>query len=151
MKRFHFNLRPVAVLRAHQKQRAREAWAAAVRLYDESVAKLGRVRERKAEFEAALLAGRQVRFDATAEAPLLVAYRGMCAEETAADREMTAACVAMIDRRTAYINAHRRLEIVRKLEAKALQTHREAAQRFEQAEFDDFAGRSAFRKLLLSA
>ena len=61
---------------------------------------------------------------------------------------MTAACVAMIDRRSFYINAHRRLEIVRKLEAKALTAHREAAQRHEQAEFDDFAGRSAFRKLL---
>ena len=146
MKRFHFNLRPVAVLRAHQKQTAREAWAAAVRLYDESVAKLDRVRERKGEFESALLAGRTVRFDATAESALLVAYRGVCAEVTVADREMTAACVAMIDRRSFYINAHRRLEIVRK--AKALTAHREAAQRHEQAEFDDFAGRSAFRKLL---
>ena len=148
MKRFQFNLRPVAVIRAHQKQRARELWATAVRLYDESVAKLGRVRARKADFETALLAGRQERFDAAGEAPVLVAYRAVCAEEAEADREMTAARVTMGERRTAYINAHRRLEIVKRLEAKAQLAHRETAQRVEQAEFDDFAGRNAFRKLL---
>ncbi len=49
MKRFKFILRSVGVVRAHQKQRAREAWAAAVRVYDECAAKLGRVRARKAQ------------------------------------------------------------------------------------------------------
>jgi len=148
MKRFHFNLRPVAVIRSHQKQRAREAWAAAVRVYDQTVAKLDRVRERKLQFETALLAGRQVLFDASAEAPILVAYRGVCAEETAAVRETNSAHVVMIDRRADYINAHRRLEMVNRLETKARLSHREAAQRVEQAEFDDFAGRNAFRRLL---
>jgi flagellar export protein FliJ len=150
MKRYHFNLRPVAVIRSHQKQRARESWAAGVRLYDEAAAKLARVRARKAEFETALLAGRQVRFDAAAAAPALVAYRGVCTDEAEAVKETNAAHLLMIERRTAYINAHRRLEIVRKLEAKAQLAHREAAQRVEQAEFDDFAGRSAFRKLLVA-
>jgi flagellar FliJ protein len=151
MKRFRFNLRPVAVIRAHQKQQAREAWAEAIRLYDEAVARLGRVRRRKSEFEAALLAGRQVLFDAAFEAPSLVAYRGVCADETDAVRLTNEAHMAMLDRRTGYLHAHRRLEMVTRLEARARVAHREATRRIEQAEFDDFAGRSAFRKLLLSA
>jgi flagellar export protein FliJ len=150
MKRFHFNLRPVAVIGSHHKQKARELWGHAVRVYDETTAKLGRIRARKGEFETALLAGRQVRFDAAAEAPALIAYRNVCTEEAEAVRETNAAYLAMIERRTAYINAHRRLEVVRKLEAKAQLAHRAAAQRVEQAEFDDFAGRNAFRKLLVA-
>jgi flagellar FliJ protein len=148
MKRFNFNLRPVAVVRSHQKQRAREAWGAAVRVYDACVGKLDRVRARKAQFETALLAGRQVLFDAAAEAPILIAYRGVCAEEAEAVRETNAAHIVMIDRRTSYINAHRRLEMVNRLEQKARAVHRDATHRAEQSEFDDFAGRSAFAKMV---
>ncbi len=102
------------------------------------------------KFETALLAGRQVRFDAATEAPLLVAYRNMCGEETESVRETNVAHVAMIERRASYLTAHRRLEMVNRLEAKARTTHPRGGPAVppEQAEFDDFAGRNAFRTLL---
>ena len=111
MKRFHFNLRPVSVIRTHREMRARDAFASAVHLYVEAEEKLARVRERKAEFEAALFAGRRGRFHAAGEAQSLAAYRRECLEE------------------------------------RARAGHRQAAGREEQAEYDDFAGRAAHRKL----
>lgn len=146
MKRFHFNLRPVAVIRAHHEQRARDALAAAVRQFQEVTEKLTRIRARKEEFEVALLASRRVRFDAAGEAPVLLAYRGVCLEEAEADKAVTAARGVMAERRATYITAHRRLEIVRRLETKARVAHRQAALHAEQVEFDEFAGRAAHRK-----
>lgn len=146
MKRFHFNLRPVAVIRAHHELRARDALAAAARQLQEVSEKLARVRARKAEFETALLASRRERFDAAGEAPVLLAYRGVCAEEAEADKVVVAARQLMAERRTAYINAHRRMEIVRRLETKARAAHRVAVLHAEQVEFDEFAGRAVFRK-----
>ncbi|MEO6875339.1 MAG: flagellar export protein FliJ [Opitutaceae bacterium] len=147
MKRFHFNLRPVAVIRAHHKLRARETWAASIRLYDEAIENLGRVRARKTAFEVAVLDSRHVRFDATAAGPALVAYRSVCTEETETVRALNAARDVMAGHRVAYIAAHRRLEAVKRLETKAQLAHREVERRSEQAEFDDFAGLAFHRRL----
>ncbi len=147
MKRFRFNLRPVSVIRTHHEMRARDAFATAVHLYVEAEERLARVRERKAEFEAALFAGRRDRFHAAAEAQTLAAYRRECLEEIETERGVIAARALMIERRAEYVEAHRRLEVVNRLEAKARASHRQAANREEQAEFDEFAGRAAHRKL----
>jgi flagellar FliJ protein len=146
VKRFHFNLRPVAVIRAHHELRARDALAAAVRQFQADAGKLTRVRARKEEFEVALLASRRVRFDPAGEASVLLAYRGVCLEEAAAEQAVAAARAVMAECRAAYIHAHRRLEIVRRLETKARTLHRQAALHAEQVEFDEFAGRAASRK-----
>jgi flagellar FliJ protein len=147
MKRFRFNLRPVSVIRAHRELRAREAFATAVHLYVEAEEKLARIRQRKSEFEAALLAGRSARFDAAGEAQTLIAYRHECTEETAGEQAVATAHQVMTERRTQYLEAHRHLEVVQRLEAKARLAHRQETLRAEQAEFDDFAGRAAHRKL----
>jgi flagellar protein FliJ len=145
MKRFRFNLRPVSVIRTHHEMRARDAFATAVHLYVEAEERLARVRARKAEFEAALFAGRRDRFHAASEAQSLAAYRRECIEEIEGERAMISARALMGQRRSEYIEAHRRLEVVNRLEAKARAAHRSVANREEQAEFDDFAGRAAHR------
>ena len=143
MKRFRFPLRPVAVLRAHREIRAREAFAASVHAYVRSEENLAATRTRVAQFEAALFAGRRGTFNPAAEAQSLAAYRRECAAEKEAERG-TFAARAELDRcRAEYLDAHRQLEVVKRLEAKSRLTHRAAANREEQAEFDDFATRRA--------
>ena len=143
MKRFRFPLRPVAVLRAHHESRAREIFAAAVHAYVQSEEHLAGVRARVAQFEATLFAGRRTSFNAAAEVHSLAGYRRECAAEAEAERATFAARATMEQRRADYIEAHRKLEVVERLEAKARAAHRLAAGRAEQAEFDDFASRRA--------
>jgi flagellar protein FliJ len=144
MKRFHFSLRPLAVVRAHHEQRAREAFAAAVHVYVQAEENLARTRVRMADFERALNAGRRACFNAAVEVENLTAYRRECANEGDVERRMLAAREAMERSRAAYIEAHRKLEVVHRLEEKARIAHRLSLAREEQAEFDDFAGRRHF-------
>lgn len=150
MKRFRFSLRPVAVLRAHREMRAREAFGASVNAYVKSEEELAGVRRRVAQFEAALFAGRRERFSAAEEAHTLAGYRRECAAEVEAERATNAARDAMQKRRVEYLEAHRKLEVVHRLEAKAKTAHQLAVNREEQADYDDFAGRQASRRKLSS-
>lgn len=148
MKRFRFPLRPVAVLRAHRELRAREAFAASVHAYVKSEEELATVRQRVAQYEATLSAGRRDRFSAADEAQALAGHRRECAVELSTEKVMLAARAAMQERRAEYLEAHRKLEVVNRLEAKAKIEHRTAAAREEQAEFDDYAGRQHARRKL---
>jgi flagellar FliJ protein len=146
MKRFRFPLRPVAVLRAHREIRARESFAAAVHAYVASEENLANTRRRVAQFEAALFAGRRDRFNPAEEAQQLAAYRRECAVEIDAEKATFTARAEMERCRAEYIEAHRKLEVVKRLETKARLAHHLAANREEQAEFDDFATRRAMRR-----
>ena len=151
MKRFRFPLRPVAVLRAHLEIRAREAFAAAVHACVQSEQELAEIRSRVAGLESALSAGRRERFSAAEEAGSLAAYRRDCAVEAQAERHLATQRATLQERRTEYLEAHRRVEVVSRLEEKSRAGHRLANDREEQAEFDDFAGRRfAARRPLLS-
>lgn len=151
MKRFRFPLRPVAVVRAHRESRAREAFAAAVHAYVQSEENLAASRARVARFEAALCSGRSGSFNAAEETHNLQGYRREAAAELAAERAMIAAQSTMQQKRMEYLEAHRKLEVVRRLEVKARDTHRLETNREEQAEFDDFATRRACREAAGSA
>ncbi len=146
MKRFRFPLRPVAVLRAHRELKAREAFAASVHAYVKSEEELTATRRRLVQFEAALFAGRRERFSAAEEAHTLAGYRQECAAEARAEKTMIEMREAMQQRRAEYLEAHRKLEVVKRLESKAKIAHYAAQQREEQAAFDDFAGRQAARR-----
>jgi len=151
MKRFRFPLRPLAMLREHREVRARELFALAVRAYVQSEAALAAVRARVTRFEAALFAGREGRFQAAEAAQAFAAYRRECDVEVTAERTTHAARAEMDQRRAAYLAAHRELEIVKRLEDKARNAHRLAANREEQAELDDFAGRCRVLRPLTTA
>jgi flagellar FliJ protein len=151
MKRFRFSLRSVAVLRAHRELRAREAFGAAVQAFVESEQAVAAVRARVAAFEAELAAGRRTKFSAAEEARALTVYREECAAERRADEALAAARTLMGQRRAEYLEAHRRLEVVKRLEEKARLLHRLGQQREEQTEFDELAGRRHARRSSLSA
>jgi flagellar protein FliJ len=143
MKRFRFPLRAVVVLREHCELRAREAFGAAVHAYVRSEEELATIRGRVRQFETALSAGRCEVFSAAAESQSLAGYRRECTSEIEAERAMVAARAAMQQRRIEYLEAHRKLEVVNRLEEKARQAHRAAGAREEQAAFDELSGRRA--------
>jgi flagellar FliJ protein len=147
MKRFRFPLRPVAILRAHQEMLAREAFAASVQAFVGSEQALANARLRVRTLEAELTAGRAGRFSAATEIQALAAHRRECAAEVEAETAMHKAQEAMNQRRMEYLEAHRRVEVVQRLEEKARVAHRYETAREEQAEFDDFASRRFSRRL----
>ena len=141
MKRFRFPLQPVAVLRAHREMRAQEAFGLAVQAYGKAETEHVAVRERVTQFERALFAARQQNFSAADQLQALAAYRQECLAENAAEKAMLAALTLMHQRRAEYIEAHRNVEVVAKLEQKARAAHRLDCNREEQAGYDDFAVR----------
>ncbi len=145
MKRFRFSLQPLAVIRAHREQQAKEIFASAVQAHARTEEDLARTQVRIAAFEAALNAGRQQAFSAATAAEALHAYRAECGLEKAAERTVQVAREAMEQRRVEYVAAHRNLEVVHRLEAKARGVHRTENARAEQSEFDDFSSRRALR------
>ncbi len=151
MKRFRFPLRPVAILRSHQEMVAREAFASSVQAFVRSEQELNDTRKRLRDLEQALTAGRARSFSAAAEIHAIAAYRGECAAEVEAEKAMQAAQETMNQRRMEYLEAHRRLEVVHRLEEKAKVVHRYETMREEQAEFDDFAGRRLGRRTVRTA
>ena len=107
---------------------------------------IGATRVRVAQLESTLFAGRTGSFNAADEAAQLVGYRRECGAEGEAERATFAARAAMDRARADYLEAHRKLEVVKRLEVKARTDHRLAAGREEQNEFDDYAGRMASRR-----
>jgi len=99
----------------------------------------------ESRFEAALCSGRSGSFNAAEEAHNLQGYRREAAAEIEVEKAMITARSAMEQKRSEYLEAHRKLEVVRRLETKARTAHRLETNREEQAEFDDFATRRAAR------
>lgn len=143
MKRFRFPLKPVAVLRAHRETLAREAFGAAVTAFVRAEAELATIRGRIAQFEAALEGVRQAAFSALEQAQLLDGYRRERAIEAKAERSLSEARQHMDKKRAEYLEAHRQVEIVKRLEQRARSAHARELLREEQAELDDFASRRA--------
>ncbi len=143
MKKFRFALRPVSVLRAHRESRAKEVFSGSVRAYVKAEEDLAAVRQRIAAFGASIFTRRHERFEAAEHAICLAGYRRECAAEIPAEAAVNAARAEMERRRQEYMEAHRQLEAVNKLEAKGRAAYRLALSREEQAAFDD---RPRFRR-----
>ena len=141
MKRFRFSLRPVAGLREHDEALARDSFAAAVRASNQAELQLAHVRRRVAQLEEALFAARRSRFSAAFEVNGLAAHRRECAAEAEAAGRFDQARAALEQRRLEYLEARRRMEVIRRLESRARLEHRLAAAREEQAELDEFSAR----------
>jgi flagellar FliJ protein len=150
MKRFRFPLRPVAVLRAHREVRAREAFAAALQRHAAAQDECRRIGLRMRALEAALFNGREKSFRAAEAALLLSDYRRECGAESEAERQVIAAHGDMQKARADYLEAHRQLEIVDRLEEKAREAHRYENNRSEQAEMDELAGQRRVQPFSLS-
>ncbi len=150
MKRFRFPLRPVAVLRAHREVRAKEEFAVAVSAYVNAEQLLAQARARSAELARIMAASRQESFRAADSAAFFQAYRRECDQELKAERDVNTARSTMEQRRSAYVEAHKQLKTVTKLEERAREVHRLENDRAEQAALDEFAAYRAARRPALS-
>jgi flagellar FliJ protein len=150
MKRFSFPLRPVAVIRAHRELRAKEIFAAAIHAYVLAEERLATTRALITELEERLFAGRGGRFLANEAAGLYRGYRAERQIEIKVEREVIEARADMQKRRDEYLEAHRNLDVVSRLEEKARARHRVEGLRHEQAQIDEFAGYAAARRSVLS-
>ena len=147
MKKFRFPLRPVGVLREHHQARAREAFAATVRVFTEAGAQLHRKREERRETETLMQNGRRETFRAADEISLWDAYRRICDAEKQAEQNVLAARAAMEESRQKYLEAHRAVKVVENLEQKARTEHRLGVEREAQLESDELAGLRVGRRL----
>jgi flagellar FliJ protein len=146
MKKFRFPLRPVAVLRSHAEQKAREVFAAAVRAYVATEENQRAAALRVAEIGADLSAAREGTYTAEEAAMLYRAYRNECDEEMRLQRLLVEARDLMNRRRAEYLEANRRLRVVERLEQKAREQHRVGVIAAEQAESDELAGARVYRR-----
>ena len=150
MKTFRFPLRPVAVLRAHRQARARLAFAASARAYVKAEEYLATIRAQRHELEVILHDGRRCSFKAADEISFWNAYRRVCAEGMKAERQLIEARTAMEQRRQEYMEAHRAVRVVEKLEQRARTLHQRASEREAQLELDELAGYRVARRLAAS-
>jgi flagellar FliJ protein len=150
MKKFRFPLRPVAILRAHRQAQTREAFAAAVHAYVAAEQLLVTARARKSELEAIMHDGRRATFRAADEISFWDAYRGVCDDELKVERTMMEVRQSMELRRQEYLDAHRAVKVVEKLEHKARTIHRQATEHETQVEQDEMAGLRIGRRLSAS-
>ena len=141
MKRFRFSLQPVVVLRAHREMRAQEAFGLAMQACGKAEREHATVCQQVTQFERALFAARQRTFSAADQLQALAAYRHECLAENVAEKAMLAARAQLHHRRAEYLEAHRNVEVVARLEQKARAAHRLECGREEQAGYDDFAVR----------
>jgi flagellar FliJ protein len=146
MKKFRFPLRPVAVLRSHAEQKARELFAAAVRAYVAAEENQAAAARRVAEVGAELSAARAGTYPAAEAAMLYRTYRNECDEEMRLQRLVIEARDAMHRRRAEYLEANRRLRVVERLEQHAREKHRVEFIAAEQAESDELSGARVARR-----
>jgi flagellar export protein FliJ len=141
MKRFRFPLTPVQAVRMQAKARAREVLAGTLRELAKAEAEQDVVHRRMAELERALRAGRTAGGNAAQAAHTYAAYIRELADEKACEARVAEVRKTVEHARQAYTEAHRRVEVIDRLETKARATYRLDCLREEQAEFDDLAGR----------
>ena len=145
MKRFFFPLRSVAVLRAHAELRAREAFAAAVQDFVAASLRHDECRTHLATLAEVLFAARHGRFEAAGAAAQFRAYRTECAEAQTVATSLQEARTEMDRRREAYLEAHRELKLMERLETRAGSVHHTAAGHALQGYLDHQAGHRAGR------
>ncbi len=141
MKRFRFSLTPVQAVRIQAKARAREVLAVTLRELAQAETEQAGIHRRMGDLEQALRAGRAAGGNAAEAAHTYAAYVRELADEKACEARVAEVRKTVEQARLAYTEAHRRVEVIDRLEIKARATYRLDCLREEQAEFDDLAGR----------
>jgi len=142
MKRFHFSLRAVAVMRTHKDLGARQALAGARQACEQAEARRAAALARAGETAGAIAAGRSGNFRAGDQAVFVAVHRRECAAAAEAEIQAAAARTEVERRREECIEASRQLKIVTRLEERARAAHRIACLAIEQQQLDEVgAGR----------
>jgi len=141
MKRFRFPLRSVAVVRAHREMQAREALAMAIQDCSRAEERWSSASARVSALAGAIGASRARPRPARDEAASLQGFRRECLVEAEGQKQALASRAVVAQRRDAYFEARRQMEIVRRLEERARASHRAAMLHAEQVELEEIARR----------
>jgi hypothetical protein len=145
MKRFHFPLRAVAVVRRHRELVARLALAGANQASAQAEARRVQALARAGETAGAIASARTGNFRAGDQAVFVAAHRRECAAAAEAEAAAAAARAEVARRREECIEAGRSLQVITRLEEKARAAHRAAALAGEQQQLDEIGvGRKRF-------
>jgi hypothetical protein len=139
MKRFHFPLRAVTVMRTHREVRAKLALADALQALEHAEAALAAAHARAAQTAAAIGAGRLGRFRAADETQFLALHRRECAAAADAEKHAAAARAETARRREECVEASRQLKVVTRLEENARSAHRLAWLAAEQQQMEELS------------
>ena len=149
MRRFHFKLQSVAVLRSLRELRAREALARAIRAVEQSLVTLAEARARRDLLEDMLRSERAFALRAADHVAFLAALRGAGAAVATAHQAMADA-VALRDRHLdEYYAAARAVKVMDNLESRARAAHHRAGEREEQVLLDERSAAAGARRLAL--
>ncbi len=145
MKRWHFPLRPVGVLRAHRLAVARNAMATAATTVNELTDRIAAKQAGLQGLTSQQAEARAATFRAAAEIAFWGNYRRELTEVTQLERVRVQAVSDLAAKRAACIEADRAVKMIERLEQTALAAHRVESLRHMQNEMDEFAGHRARR------
>lgn len=145
MKKFRFTLRSVAVVRSIRELRAREQFSIAVGNVNTAEAQLTAARERVAQLEQRMRAGREGSFRAGDQLSFIRAYQAETTACTKAAANLDQARSALEAARQNWLTARRDVRVTDNLEQKARFAHRRQSEREDQAAMDDRTGALAMR------
>jgi flagellar export protein FliJ len=143
MKRHHFPLRSVGVIRAHRLWLARQGLAQSIQAADGVRDRLVAKRRRIEFLTAQQATARSGHFRAADEAAFWGHQRREAAEVIQLERQVAQAEADVAAKRAACIEADRAVKMIERLEATALAAHRVESLRALQGELDEFAGHRA--------
>jgi len=139
MKRFHFPLRPVAVIRGHRELRARLALAASTQACQRTEARCAAAQARAAETARAITAARCGTVRAGDQAVFMALHRRDCAAAADAETQAAAARADVERRRAECVEASRQMKVVARLEEHARAVHRAESLAAEQQQLDEIS------------
>lgn len=145
MKRFRFRLESVRALRDVAERRARERFGLAQQKVAQAQQALATASRWREDVSTALTGALDGRFRPAEQASGLAALRQAERAEAEATRVFNEAGVARDRAREEWLSARRRLQVMQRLEERARQAHREAADKAEQSLLDELAGIAAAR------
>jgi flagellar FliJ protein len=137
MRRFRFSLQAPATVRELAETRARDACAAAERERARIADELAEASRRLAALREAVASSRTGSFFPREQVAFLEAWRFEGLREQAAQKALHVADQAVARQREAWLAARRNLKVIQRLEQRARDRHRAAAEHEAQRALDD--------------
>lgn len=146
MKRFHFPLKSVAIVREAREARVREAFTAAVQAVATAERALEKVCAEKSELEKVMLDERRASFRPAEQVAFLQSHRQVVAREGQARVAIQEAVQVREQRRQEWMEARRDVRLIEKLKESALREHRRETEREAQRLLDDHTSAAVARE-----
>lgn len=146
MKRFHFPLKSVVVVREARETRARDAFIAAVHAVVLAESEVERVVAEKVAIEKFMLNERQQAFHAAEQAAFIRSHQRLASREGEARAAVSRAQQLREQRRLEWMETRRDVRLIEKLRMSAIAEHRREVEREAQRFLDDHTSAAVARE-----